>query len=177
MPKQIALLRGINVGGRNKIKMADLYELLTKNGLKEVSTYIQSGNILFQNHRSNSTNAKSIKALIADQYGYDIRVMVRDAKSLTTIVAKKPFSESQAEFLHVTLLSSKPKASAIKAIPRLDFGDDEFKIVDDVAYIYCPDGYAKTKLNNSFFESKLNIDATTRNWKTLNKLIEMAATT
>lgn len=174
MPQQIALLRGINVGGRNKLKMADLRELLANNEFKNVSTYIQSGNILFRNRRSNSSNAATIKSLIVEHYGYEVPVLVCDAKKLARIAAGNPFGDSVIDQLHVTLLASKPKAKLVTAASQLEFGSDQFKIVGDVAYVHCPNGYGKTKLNNGFFESKLNTTATTRNWKTLNKLIELA---
>ncbi|MDB4614076.1 DUF1697 domain-containing protein [bacterium] len=174
MPKQVAVLRGINVAGRNTIKMVELRKLLADAGFKNVSTYIQSGNILFENRRSGTANATAIRKLIADEYGYDVPTLVVAASTLTKIATGSPFSSDHFQHLHVTLLDSKPKTALVKAIAGLEFGDDEFKIVGDVVYVYCPNGYGRTKLNNQFFESKLKTQATTRNWKTLNKLIELA---
>lgn len=181
--QQIALLRGINVGGRNKLKMAELRALLEKSGFKDVATYIQSGNVLFQNCGSNSANAQKIKKLIATEFEYDVKVLMLNASVLATVADGNPFGQDFEDHLHVTFLGAKPKAAALKSTVELQsagglkLGDDQFKVVQDVVYIHCPNGYGRTKLNNTFFETKLQVEATTRNWKTLNKLIELAGST
>lgn len=173
MPNWVGLLRGINVGGRNKLKMAELKACLADAGLDDVATYIQSGNLVFRS----SSPAGKLGQLIADaierQWGYFVPTLVLKADQLAEAVAEMPYEDSNPQWLHVTFLHQKPKAKEVKVIEGLDFGDDRFEIDGRIVYLDCPNGYSRTKLNNSFFEKKLNVNATTRNWKTVTKLLAM----
>ena len=179
MESYIALLRGINVSGKNSLKMVDLKQLFVDLGFYNVSTYIQSGNVLFQ---SNKTDITSIETQIIDtikqQFNYSIKVLVLKKQSLKAIYQLNPFLQRTAidiSKLHVTILSGQPDSNDIAQLENLHLtNDDEYQILDKTIYLHCPNGYGKTKLNNNFFEKKLKTSATTRNWKTITKLLELS---
>lgn len=176
----IALLRGINVSGCNKIKMVDLKELFLNLGYTEVTTYIQSGNVLFKNNTtSTEIIEKEIVKAINIKYGYTINVLVITKTELGNIFNNNPFLNEVTDIdttkLHVTLLNKTPDLSNLEVINNLiSTTNDRFKILNKTIYLYCPNGYGKTKLNNNLFEKKLNTSATTRNWKTITKLTELS---
>lgn len=174
MPKMVALLRGINVGGHKKIKMAELRSALEQSGLKSVQSYIQSGNLLFESAKQPMTLENQIHKAIESEFGFDVPVMVRPASFFSKVVSGNPFPKQDSQFLCAAVLSESPKKKYIDAIGTSPFGNDQFKIVKDVVYIHCPSGFGRTKLTNGFFEKKLYCQATSRNWKTINKLIELA---
>lgn len=175
MDVKIALLRGINVGGKRKILMADLRQLLEKIGFEHPKTYIQSGNVVFQSDSENSEIAEKIEQSIAETYGFDVPVIVKSAKDFEKIVDENPFRESAAiENLHLTFLKQKPSKSDVENIQNFTFSTDKFSLKGDYIYLYCEGPFHKTKLSNTFFEKKLSTGTTTRNWKTTLKLLEIA---
>jgi len=174
----IALLRGINVSGCNKIKMTELQQLFNELDFKNVTTYIQSGNVVFQ---TNLEELDEIEQQIINgiklTFEYLVQVIVLTKKSLETIYASNPFLQEpniDISKLHVTLLSNKPNANDILPLKSISKNEDTFIIVDKTIYLYCPNGYGKTLLNNNLFERKLKISATTRNWNTISKLVELS---
>ena len=178
MPTYISLLRGINVGGQRKIRMADLaaaYEVL---GLKNVNTYVQSGNVVFDTGiRSAAEVASAIEEKIRSRFGFDVTVLVRTTRELAAVVEGNPFAAQAAEDpakVHVTFLAARPGREPIRQIEGTDAGGDAFFLRGQEVYLHCPGGYGRTKLNNTFFERKLKMPATTRNWKTVQALHEMA---
>lgn len=174
----IALLRGINVSGCNKIKMTELKQLFIELGFDDVTTYIQSGNVVFQtNLEEHDKIEQQIINSIKQTFGYLVQVIVLTKNSLETIYASNPFlHEPNIDItkLHVTLLSNKPNENDILPLKTLSKNGDTFIIIDKTIYLYCPNGYGKTLLNNNFFERKLKISATTRNWNTISKLVEIS---
>ncbi len=177
MTNYIAILRGINVSGKNIIKMAEFRELLSELDFENINTYIQSGNIVFTYKKENAGKLEEIiKNKIKEHYNYDVPVLVREAAYFNSIINNNPFlkgREEDTKFLHVTYLSEKPKIENIEKTNALDFPPDEFIINENKVFVFCPNGYGKTKINNTFFEKKLGVSATTRNWKTTLKLLEM----
>lgn len=179
MGTYIALLRGINVTGHNKIKMTELKQLFIDSGFSEVVTYIQSGNVIFQSEQLDILKIEQIiiKA-VEKQFGYSIKVLVVTKSQLAAIFNSNPFIEREnidTTKLYVTLLSNQPEIDGIEQIEGLTAtNDDAFKVIDKSVYLYCPNGYGRTKLNNNLFEKKLKSSATTRNWKTITKLIELS---
>jgi uncharacterized protein (DUF1697 family) len=174
---KIALLRGINVGGKNKLKMADLKDSLAVAGLNDVRTYIQSGNICFDSKLPRKKLEALIMDTIAADFGYSVSVMVRDQKFFQNLIKSSPYCKSgkpkvDIAELHVTLLAKKPLASAVATMAELDFAD-QYEVVNDVVFLRITSGYSKTKLTNGFLEKKLGVAATSRNWKTVCKLVEM----
>ena len=177
MKVYIAILRGINVSGQKKIKMQDLHEQLKNLNFYNTRTYIQSGNIIFESEENNSDKIKnSIENCIQDGFGFDIPVIIRTKGEFKEIIDRNPFMKRpqiKLDKLHVTFLSNIPELDKLSDLKNVNFLPDEFVISGKEVYIYCPDGYGKTKLNNTFFEKKLAQNATTRNWKTVNKLLEI----
>lgn len=177
MQLYVALLRGINVGGHKRVLMADLKKVFVKIGLKNPITYIQSGNVIFE---SNHEDYKKIELLISKgiltTFGYNVPVMVRKVSELEDIINKCPFYSKliNTKQLHITFLNEMPSQADVLTIQSAVVGHDKF-IVDGQSIYICIEGaYHKTKLSNQFFEKKLKVSTTTRNWKTLNKLVEIA---
>ena len=167
----IAILRGINVSGSKKLPMNELRDLLEKLGLQEVQTYIQSGNVVF---KSSETDQKKIGEQITNAikkaYDYDVPVLVKTIAEWKTAMANNPFMDKDSSKQAITFLAETPQETII----AIDSKDDEFKIIDSEVYLYCPNGFGRSKLTNNLFERKLKTQATTRNWKTIHKLLEMA---
>ena len=159
--------------------MQDLRSLFEKLGYSDVSTYIQSGNIFFSaSHKSDDTSmARTIEKAITTQFSFDVPVVIRSRDEMKQIVAENPLLKEkgiQTEYLHVTFLQDEPSREKINAIALLDFSPDKFVISGREAYLYCPQGYGRTKINNTFFENRLKVKTTTRNWKTVVKLVELS---
>lgn len=178
MESYIAILRGINVSGQKKIKMEDLRQLLAELNFHDIQTYIQSGNVIFEHKKSDPLElAGQIAHQISDKYSFEVPVIVKTAAELEHVLHNNPFLKDRQEDeskLHVTFLSEIPKQELLNKIKELDHKPDEFIISDKAIYLFCPNGYGRTKLTNNFFENKLKVTATTRNWKTVNKLVEIA---
>ena len=178
METYIAILRGINVGGKNKIQMSDLKGKLGRSGLKNVQTYIQSGNIVFECPVSSPGGvAQEIEDEIRKQYGFQVPVIVLTVSDLADIVSNNPFVTARNEEeskLHVTFLSEKEKKEDLNRVMEISHPPDEIIPGEKAIYLFCPDGYARTKFTNQFFERKLHVTATTRNWKTSIRLLETA---
>lgn len=172
----LALLRGINVSGHKKIKMTELKTLFEDLGFGKVQTYIQSGNVVFE-----STSAEDLESRIAtkiqEQFGFEVAVICRTAAEMEAVVARNPFAEMvgfEAEKLHVTFLQQAPSAEKLEALKAFTFEPEMYSVSGQEIFVYCFNGYGNTKLENAFFEKKLNVKASTRNWRTINKLIAMA---
>lgn len=180
MESYIAILRGINVSGQKKIKMEDLRQLLAGLNFHNIRTYIQSGNVIFEHEKSDPLElAKQIEHKIFDKYGFEVPVIVKTATELEHILHNNPFLKGRKEDesrLHVTFLAEEPGQELLNKIKGTDYKPDEFIISDQAIYLFCPNGYGRTKLTNNFFENKLQVTATTRNWKTVNKLVGIAST-
>ncbi len=177
MKAYISILRGINVNGKNRIKMDELRNLYETIGLREVKTYIQSGNVVFKSAEQNTYNLESaIGKQINSKYGYDVKVLVLTPIGLEEIIESTPFRDRDISKLHVTFLSRVPTIPPVANIMDKKSGTELIRIAKKAVYLYCPDGYGKTKLSNGFLEKQLKVTATTRNWKTVNKLLELANT-
>ncbi|TRX50021.1 DUF1697 domain-containing protein [Fulvivirga sp. M361] len=175
----IALLRGINVSGQKIIKMAELKLNFEKWGFKKVKTYIQSGNIIF-NATDNDPNqlAVMIAEKILDTYGFDVSVVVKSPSDLAKIIHENPFAndaDKETHRVYFTLLAQPPSEGNIQKLSEYDFSPEQYILQGTVIYFYSPKAYGKAKMNNNFFENKLKVAATTRNFKTLNKLIDMTS--
>ena len=171
----ILLLRGINVGGHNKLSMAALKDLLASMEMQKVQTYVQSGNTVFY---SQLEDANQIATLIQQQldavFGFQISVFCYPKEELQKIYSQNPFIKTKdLAQLYVTFLSSPVALSSHQSLVLPPDIEDECIIQDRVIYVYCPNGYGRTKLNNNYFEKKLALNATTRNWKTVQNLHEM----
>jgi uncharacterized protein (DUF1697 family) len=176
MNNYVVLLRGINVGGHNKLPMADLRTLLTSNGYTSVSTYIQSGNILLSSDKNSASINEHIEGLIREEFNYNIPVITISVDELQKCFKENPYlkKDEDIKFLHVTFLNDAPKISTIENLNINTYKDDEFLVKDKFVYLHTPNGFAKTKFSNPQFEKQLNTKATTRNWRTVTKLIELS---
>ncbi|MCE6991733.1 DUF1697 domain-containing protein [Dyadobacter sp. CY323] len=173
----IAILRGINVSGSNMLKMPVLQKLLGDAGFEDVKTYIQSGNVIF-NYKASETEklARLIEKELNDQLKMTVPVIVLDLETVRKVFEHNPFLKSRNEEnanLHVTFLSDSPDLEKVSKIETEKYLPDEFIFSGNAIYLFCPDGYGKTKLNNNFFENKLKQKATTRNWKTVTELVRL----
>lgn len=175
----IVMLRGINVSGHRPMRMAEFRIQLADMGFIDISTYIQSGNIVFRAENVTNENMSGIIAqMILEKYDYNIPVITRKYDEWKMIIDKNPFigkTGVDTKYLHVTFLSESPSSSLIPSLDSVDHNADRYEVIEDRIYLYCPNGYGRTKLSNNFIESKLNVSATSRNWKTVCKLDEMAA--
>ena len=176
MATYVALLRAINLGSRNKVSMAALRELFAALGAEDVRTYVQSGNVVFDSSRSATRLSKAIGDRIARDLGLQVEVLVRTAKQLKAVVDGNPFAGRgvDAATLHVTFLSEAPTAARVRGLDPDGFAPDEFRVVGKEVYLRCPNGYGRSKLTNAYFEKQLGVAATTRNWRTVGKLAELA---
>jgi uncharacterized protein (DUF1697 family) len=177
MKTYVCILRGINVGGHKKILMSDLAAMFEESGYKKVSTYIQSGNVIFHSPEEipGDLIAGKIRKAIHRKFGFDVPVIVRTINEMQKTVRSNPFlkdREISVEKLHVTLLSEIPEKTLLDALKKHDFPPDKFSVVENDVFLYCPGGYGNTRLSNAFFENRLNVSATTRNWKTIVKLAD-----
>ena len=175
MNKYIVLLRGINVGGNNKLPMAELRTLLSDNGYKNVATYIQSGNILLYSTNSTEKINEHITRLIKQQFDYNIPVVTLTAEEIKKCFLENPYLKTEEDIkkLHVTFLKNIPKNDLVENLEINSVNNDSYTIVGKTIYLHIPDDYHKTKFSNTQFEKKLNTQATTRNWRTTTKLYEM----
>ncbi len=178
MKKYIALLRGINIGGRNKILMKDLKDLFIDLGYQNVITYIQSGNVIFESDVTTSTIDLSIaiKKGIQKAFDLDIPTLVITKNELTHAANNNPFYTSEIDItkLHVTFLKQKPNTTLVSEINSKTYKtDDIFEIKEKFVFLHCEKKYSQSKYSNAFFEKQLHVDATTRNWRTVSKLLEL----
>ncbi|MGL1885463.1 MAG: DUF1697 domain-containing protein [Reichenbachiella sp.] len=175
MIKYIALLRGINVSGQKKIKMAELKEALTTQGLGDVQTYIQSGNIVFESALTEADAAVLIQKCILDEFGFEVPTLVLRQDALPPIIADNPFvsKEEETKKLYFCFLKVEPTMEGIQTLAAADTKGDEYYLIGQMLYLCYHSGAGKTKMDNNFLEKKLKVSATSRNWNTVNKLAEM----
>ena len=178
MTTYISILRGINVSGQKMIKMDALKEMYKDLHFTNIQIYIQSGNVIFQNIQSKQTDlGQKISKELMRKFGFEIPVIVLDTFELKEIIEKNPFVSDETKdisHLHVTFLSSKPELIDSSLFYQKKAPEEEFAITENAVYLYCPKGYGQTKLTNAFFENKLKVGATTRNWKTTLELHRIA---
>jgi len=167
------MLRGINVGGQKKVSMQVLKETFASLGYKNVQTYVQSGNVIFSTDAGVSSTKDQIEKEIRQTFGFDILVFIREKNQFANLVKKSPYKQKDESKLHVTFLSEEPASIPLDEMNSAKSGAEEFSISGTEVYLFCPNGYGITKLSNSFFEKKLKVAATTRNWRTVNTLLDM----
>lgn len=175
--KYVALLRAVNVGGRNKIAMTRLRELLEGLGYGEVRTHLQSGNAVFTADGSSPERvAKEVEGSLAEEVGLVAKVLVRTRGELARVVADNPLLDVASDHarLLVTFLSHAPDREALDELAPADFEPDVFAVGEREIYVWYPEGVRATKLSNVFWEKRLDVVATGRNWNTVTRLLELA---
>jgi uncharacterized protein (DUF1697 family) len=178
----VALLRGINLGAHNKVPMAELRALVATLGFDNVRTYLQSGNVVCEGRGSPESVSTTLADGIAATFGLDVPVIVRTGAELARVVADNPFvaegglPSAEPTLYHVTFLASDPDPDRLSALEEAtrQYRPDTFRTVGRDIYLHLPGGYGVTKLNNSLFERRFGVGATTRNWKSVTALDALA---
>jgi len=171
----IALLRGINVGGHNKLPMKELIALLESGGLANVKTYIQSGNVVFQTPRNDRAElGAEVSKAIAQSHGFRPQVMLLSLGDLETAVSQNPYPAATQEpkTLHFYFLETTPPSPDLTKLEALKTESEQFALIDTVFYLHAPDGIGRSKLAAAV-EKALGVATTARNWRTVSKVMEM----
>lgn len=169
-------MRGINVGGKHILPMRDLREILGELGCKSVSTYIQSGNVVFRSKRKSEGLARSISKAVEKRFGFAPFVLVMSAATFEGIAAANPYAAKAAEptHVHTLFLAGTAKDSDLQRMRERKSSTEEFTLTDAAVYLHAPDGIARSKLANEM-ERHLGVSATGRNQRTVEKLQAMLA--
>jgi uncharacterized protein (DUF1697 family) len=172
--RHVALLRGINVGGKNKLPMQTLAAIFADAGCTDVSTYIQSGNVIFDASAALAkTLPDAIAAAILKKAKLTVPVVVRSAAAIQAVLAHNPFAGKE-DAVHVMFLREAPTKGAAAALDRDRSPGDTFQVLGAEIYMHLPNGVARTKLTNAYFDKQLSTVSTLRNWRTVQKLAELA---
>ncbi len=178
MQTYICLLRGINVSGHKIIKMVNLKASFEGLDFDNVVTYIQSGNIVFKSDKTNTKNLeKIIHQMLLDDYGFDVPVIIITPKNIKNTLNNNPFekdSTKDPKKFYVVFLQDKPKQEYVEKLKEIDYSPEEYVLDNKIIYLYAANGAHKAKLGTNLFESKLKVKASARNWRTTNKLLEIA---
>lgn len=173
----VALLRAVNLGSRNKVSMPDLRSVFVALGGEDVKTYVQSGNVVFRSKADDPGKlTRVVEKQLRSELSLDVRVLLRTQAELASLLAANPFAARQRDptKLHVTFLLDAVEKARGRKVEATQLEPDEFRIVGREVYLHCPEGYGRSKLSNAYFEKELGVAATTRNWRTVTKLAELA---
>ncbi|HET9143037.1 DUF1697 domain-containing protein [Actinophytocola sp.] len=174
MTRYVALLRGINVGGRNRVPMAALRTTCESLGCTEVATYIQSGNVVLTSPLGAKKLGAELAKAIAEQIGVAPAVMIRTHAQLAAVLSGNPFPEADPAHLHVAFLAHPPTGEQVKALDRLEYPPEELAVRGAEVYFRLPNGIGRAKLPEQAGR-RLKIEATVRNWRTVRTMTEMSA--
>ena len=173
MNTYVALFRGINIGGKNILPMKDLVQILDGMGCERVKTYIQSGNAVFRTKENQATRiAAEISSKILQHHGFKPKVLLLSGTELEDAIKNNPFQTMEGKTLHFFFLESTPVHPDLDELERVKSNSEEFKLDNNIFYLYAPDGVGRSKLA-SRIERSLGVPATARNWNTVGKLIGM----
>lgn len=177
MSLSVALLRGVNVGGRARVPMDELRAVFAGAGCVDVVTYIQSGNVVFRPPRGTTTDAlrTSLEQRIAATFGFPVAVLVRSAEQWEQIVSANPFAAAGADpkTLHVMVLAAEPPGIRVGELDPDRSPPDEFVVAGSEIYLRYPKGSGRSKLSVDYFERRLDTVATARNWNTVLRLVAL----
>jgi uncharacterized protein (DUF1697 family) len=175
----ISFLRGVNMTGHNSIKMTDLAALYRGMDFLSPETYIQSGNVVFgcDGSLSQAKISLAIETGIRKSFGFEVPVMVRSIPEMRKILTLNPFLQEinfDPAKTAVIFLQEGLTEAQIEKVAGVDYPPDKFKIIGQEIYTFCPNGFGKTKLYTNFFENKMKVKGTARNWKTITTLLGLA---
>jgi uncharacterized protein (DUF1697 family) len=177
MTRFVSLFRGINVGGHQQVKMDDLRALHTSLGLKDVITYIQSGNVVFSGDDEDTAQlARRIEDSFAQKFGFSTKVIVRTADELQDIIANNPFRDQplkESKWVVVLFLTNRPDNMALEDLQKSYAGPEEYYLIGQELFVYYPDGIGRSKLTVPLIDKKLKTTGTGRNWNTILQLQKM----
>jgi uncharacterized protein (DUF1697 family) len=178
MPVYVSFLRGVNMTGHNKMKMTELSALYNDIGFNDISTFIQSGNVIFSagDELTVFEISGSIENAISKRFSYNVPVMIRRVEELKRLHQANPFltennfdpSKNAVLFLH-----EKATEDQILKVRNIDFPPDKFSVAGSEIFIYCPNGFGRTKLYTNFFEKKMGVTGTARNWNTIVTILDI----
>lgn len=178
-PAHVALLRGINVGGKNKLPMKDLAAMFEEAGCEDVRTYIQSGNVVFRASKSVAARVpEQVSKAIQEKFGHRVPLVLRTAGELRAVSKENPFlakakKDGDTSALHAMFLDEEPTKARVEALDPERSAGDTYEVRGREVYLYCPNGLARTKLTNDYFDRALKTTSTVRNWNTVLRLLEM----
>ncbi len=176
MGRHLALLRGINVGGKHLLPMKDLAALFEAAGAEEVRTLIQSGNVVYRSGAKAAARIPGlVEAAIQKQFGFEAPVVSRSAAAVAKAMETSPYLAQglSEDVLHLMFLKEAPSPAQAKALGNSPFLPDDFVLAGDVIHLHLPNGVARTKLTNAWFDGRLGTVGTLRNWRTMQKLRAM----
>lgn len=177
MPVYVSMLRGVNVGGHNKILMAELRELYAARQFEDPRTYVQSGNVIFRSHETDETTlARKIQSALEKKFGFRSEVMLRSTSEIRQILAANPFAKRanlEPNKLLVSFLHAKPSTEVSEQIAAIKASPEELHLIGRELYIYFPDGIGRSKLV-PVLDRILKTSATGRNWNSVTKMLEIA---
>ena len=171
----VALLRGINVGGKAMVPMADLREVCTAVGCEDVVTYIQSGNVVLRSSLRPPKLQAALAAAIAERFGFEPAVMIRTAEELAAVVDRNPFAGADEKKLHVGFLDAAPVATTAECLGAIDCAPEELSAVGRELYLHLPNGMGRAALPVKMERCLRPAPVTVRNWRTVTKLIELSS--
>jgi uncharacterized protein (DUF1697 family) len=179
MQTLISLLRGVNMAGHNKIQMTELSTLYRKMGFKDVRSYIQSGNVIFSLDDKTDFQrvASQIEGAILKKFDDAIPVFIRTISEIKKVIIENPFFNEEnfdPARMAVIFLYETPSGEQVEKVKNIDYPPDKFKIIGKEIFIYCPNGFGRTKLYTNFFENKMKVTGTARNWKTVKSILKIA---
>jgi uncharacterized protein (DUF1697 family) len=171
----VALLRGINVGGKTRIAMRALRDTCASIGCEDVVTYIQSGNVVLKSKLTADKLRSALEEAIAGEFGFNPAVMIRTAKELTAVVDRNPYSDADDKSVHVGFLHAAPNAATKKCLAAIDCGPEELTVVGRDVYLHLPNGMGRAALPVQMERCLRPTPITVRNWRTVTKLAELAS--
>jgi uncharacterized protein (DUF1697 family) len=176
MPRQIALLRSINLGSNRRVAMGRLRELLAGLGYEDVRTYLQSGNVVLTSRASPERLQRQLEQQIAKELGLETRVLVRTRDELADVIARDLLAgvADNPKRYQVSFLSSEPDAEIVRELGQIDVAPERFVVSGREIYTWHPDGIQRSKLNTVLSDKRLGVTATARNWNTVTKLLALA---
>jgi len=176
MPRYVALLRGINIGSRNRVSMPELRSALEEAGFGEVQTYLQSGNVVLESRAKPESVRKKVEGVIAERFGLEIAVVVRTRAELAAVVRKNPLGEvaTDPKRHQVTFLSKKLAAKAVRELEEAATAKERVVVAGREVYAWHPSGAARSKLWSKLAGKGLGVTATSRNWTTVEALLKLA---
>ena len=175
MPRHIALLRGVNLGSHNRVKMAELREVLTRAGYEDVRTLVNSGNVVLTSPEAPAAVERDVARLLADELGVDTPVMVRTRDELADVIARCPYPEAdeRPKHVHVTFLNGEVHGERVATLKEMDFGEEAFEVSGRELFAWHPNGLGRSELAKELAKGA-GPDGTSRNWNTVTKLLALA---
>jgi len=168
--RYVALLRGVNVGGKNILPMKELATLFAEAGCRNVATFIQSGNVVFD---GNAKAGPAVCSKIESTFGFQTNIILRSLPEMEKIALSNPYPDLDQS--HVVFLASEPTPAQVAQLDPNRSAPDQFTVLGREIYLHMPNGMGRTKLTNAYFDSKLKTVSTVRNWRTVLKLLAMMA--